>query len=74
MGLPPISTIGLGLISVSSLILVPNPPAKMTTFIYSIGGGKSIAKRETYHNGISCLKVHKLNSGWWCDINMKKDV
>lgn len=33
IGLPPISTMGFGLISVSSLIRVPNPPAKMTTFI-----------------------------------------
>ena len=32
-GLPPISTIGFGRRSVSSLILVPMPPAKMTTFI-----------------------------------------
>ena len=33
MGLPPTSTIGFGRISVSSLILVPSPPANITTFI-----------------------------------------
>jgi hypothetical protein len=33
IGRPPISTIGFGLIAVSSLSLVPRPPAKMTTFI-----------------------------------------
>src|SRR5690606_41642728 len=34
IGSPPISTIGFGFTFVSSLILVPNPPAKITTFIY----------------------------------------
>src|SRR4051812_49287361 len=33
IGLPPISTIGFGRIWDSSLILVPRPPASMTTFI-----------------------------------------
>ncbi|MBA7511065.1 hypothetical protein ES705_03055 [subsurface metagenome] len=33
IGCPPISTIGLGIISVSSLSLVPKPPARITTFI-----------------------------------------
>jgi hypothetical protein len=33
IGLPPISTIGFGLTAVSSLILVPIPPARMTTFM-----------------------------------------
>src|SRR6266849_8797537 len=33
-GFPPISTIGLGLISVSSARRVPMPPAKMTTFMW----------------------------------------
>src|SRR5208282_4270779 len=32
MGLPPISTIGLGLVPVSSLIRVPRPPARITAF------------------------------------------
>jgi len=32
-GLPPTSTIGFGFVPVSSLILVPSPPAKMTAFI-----------------------------------------
>ena len=31
-GLPPISIIGLGLVSVSSLSLEPSPPAKITAF------------------------------------------
>ena len=35
MGFPPISTIGFGRTEVSSLILVPIPPARMTTFIDS---------------------------------------
>src|SRR4051794_22511364 len=33
IGLPPISTIGLGRTVVSSLRRVPNPPARMTVFI-----------------------------------------
>jgi hypothetical protein len=33
MGRSPISTIGLGRTPVSSASLVPNPPARMTTFI-----------------------------------------
>ena len=33
IGYPPISIIGLGLKWLSSLILVPKPPAKITTFI-----------------------------------------
>ena len=33
IGILPISTIGLGLVIVSSLNLVPKPPAKITTFI-----------------------------------------
>ena len=33
IGLPPISTIGFGLIDVSSASLEPKPPAKITTFI-----------------------------------------
>jgi len=32
-GFPPISTIGLGRNSVSSLILVPKPPARITAFM-----------------------------------------
>ena len=32
IGLPPISTIGLGRVTVSSLNLVPKPPAKITNF------------------------------------------
>jgi hypothetical protein len=35
MGLLPISIIGFGLRWLSSEILVPSPPAKMTTFIRS---------------------------------------
>ena len=34
MGIPPISIIGFGLRWDSSVILVPNPPAKITTFIF----------------------------------------
>jgi hypothetical protein len=33
IGLPPISTIGLGRISVSSANLVPRPPARMATIM-----------------------------------------
>ena len=33
IGLPPISTIGFGRTSVSSLIRVPRPPARMTAFM-----------------------------------------
>src|SRR3990167_2918830 len=52
MGRPPISTMGLGLREVSSVILEPKPPARMTAFIVvpcdqqtwmlacSIGGGQ----------------------------------
>src|SRR5215468_5936047 len=36
IGLPPISTIGLGRKAVSSERRVPNPPAKITTFIGSL--------------------------------------
>ncbi len=32
IGMPPISIKGLGLTNVSSLIRVPNPPAKITAF------------------------------------------
>ena len=34
IGLPPISTIGFGFKWLSSLIRVPNPPARITTFIH----------------------------------------
>lgn len=33
MGFPPISTMGLGLTTVSSLRRVPSPPARITTFV-----------------------------------------
>src|SRR4030067_1683873 len=36
MGLPPISTIGFGRTTVSSLILVPMPPASRITFILRV--------------------------------------
>jgi hypothetical protein len=36
IGFPPISTIGFGFITVSSERRVPNPPAKITTFIEKI--------------------------------------
>src|SRR5687768_16193459 len=36
IGFPPISIIDLGLVSVSSLNLVPKPPASMTTFIFAM--------------------------------------
>src|ERR1700687_1119647 len=36
IGLPPISTMGLGRDTVSSEILVPRPPARMTAFIILI--------------------------------------
>src|SRR4051812_28732812 len=36
IGLPPISTIGFGRMWDSSLILVPRPPASMTTFINAL--------------------------------------
>ena len=47
MGLPPISTIGLGRISVSSANRVPKPPASTATFILTrllveIIGNKSV--------------------------------
>jgi hypothetical protein len=32
IGLPPISTIGLGRMTLSSLMRVPKPPARMTAF------------------------------------------
>src|SRR6202030_4557457 len=37
MGRPPISTIGFGLTYVSSIILVPVPPANMTAFMFFLG-------------------------------------
>src|SRR6266436_5310258 len=46
IGLPPISTIGLGRKRVSSDKRVPNPPAKMTAFIRSLlpgHGGRNAA-------------------------------
>jgi hypothetical protein len=36
IGIPPISTIGFGLIEVSSEIRVPSPPARITAFIRSL--------------------------------------
>ena len=39
IGRPPISIIGLGLRWVSSAILVPNPPAKITAFIFYLMKG-----------------------------------
>ena len=33
IGLPPTSTIGFGLVPVSSEIRVPNPPARITAFM-----------------------------------------
>src|SRR5262245_35295730 len=38
IGLPPISTMGLGRVSVSSVKRVPRPPARMTTFMMRRGG------------------------------------
>src|SRR3546814_7279040 len=44
LGLPPISTMGLGRVAVSSLRRVPRPPAKITAFIKSrsVGAYKCI--------------------------------
>ena len=44
IGIPPIGTIGFGIESVYSDSRVPNPPAKITTFIYFIilGVGKGV--------------------------------
>ena len=36
MGFSPISIIGFGFKWLSSLILVPKPPAKITTFIFNL--------------------------------------
>src|SRR4051794_7506515 len=36
IGRPPISTSGFGIMAVSSLIRVPNPPARITTFMKSL--------------------------------------
>src|SRR6478672_723490 len=50
IGRPPISTIGLGLIVVSSEMRVPNPPARMTTFMIFL---KEVGERNqsavTFH-------------------------
>src|SRR5690606_11195463 len=55
IGRPPISTIGLGLMAVSSERRVPNPPASMTTFIASsipavpaAAGSDSGSSRDPY--------------------------
>jgi hypothetical protein len=47
MGLLPISIIGFGFECDSSLILVPNPPAKMTTF--KSDSSPTVAKSDKSH-------------------------
>ena len=46
IGLPPISTIGLGRTAVSSLSREPNPPAKITAFT-SVQGNRRSARLHT---------------------------
>src|SRR5690606_8738502 len=52
IGLPPISTIGLGRTALSSLMRVPNPPARMTAYMDEPGvevihdGGNRVIDRQ----------------------------
>src|SRR6266852_4399895 len=46
IGLPPISTMGLGFKEVSSLMRVPNPPAKITAFITFAPSSTSVILNE----------------------------
>src|SRR5262245_19221085 len=46
IGRPPISTIGLGLMSVSSAIREPIPPASMATFIVATPDAKLLRRSE----------------------------
>jgi hypothetical protein len=50
IGWPPISIIGFGRSDVSSLILVPNPPASSTAFICNNlrGDATSLTAKERY--------------------------
>ena len=68
MGMPPISTIGLGRISVSSANLVPRPPANIATFIFKLlhneakasilkHGAKFIAVAIKHTNQIASLNL-----------------
>ena len=50
MGFPPISTIGLGLMTVSSLRRVPNPPASITTFVSTTWNTIGLSKLYFYYS------------------------
>ena len=61
---PPIGTIGLGMVSVYSDNRVPNPPAKITTFILLIifGDGKGIINFPPFLiKFFSCLIISFFN-------------
>src|SRR5437763_15235099 len=51
IGRPPISTIGFGLATVSSLIREPRPPAKITAFMPALRDGFAI-RRRVPHPGL----------------------
>ena len=50
IGLPPISIIGLGLRTDSSLIRVPSPPAKITHFICLSGEKRRVFRQKVATN------------------------
>src|ERR1700749_5020834 len=66
IGRPPISTIGLGLVALSLIMRVPNPPARITTFIsillllgcVIVGvWEKTFKGRQSTYGPITCWKV-----------------
>ena len=57
--MPPTSTIGFGREVVSSLNLVPKPPAKITAFMCLVSKGFRVSRMN--YRGISIVCERKLN-------------
>ena len=54
IGRPPISTIGLGRVSVSSVNRVPRPPARITTFIRTYAAEpRLLMRKNTQHEKVN---------------------
>src|ERR1017187_2763058 len=66
IGRPPISTIGFGRVTVSSLSLVPTPPANMIAFIPSSGAPEPCASQDggfSFYLGDIALKSIQYTGG-----------
>ena len=67
IGLSPISNIGFGLRWLSSEILVPNPPARMTAFIFSPQSLKNTSLQYIFSSTSSFLAYHSASLNETCN-------